>query len=153
MDEQGFLYITDRKKELVVTAGGKKIPPQSIEGLFKRHPFISQALYYGDGKPHCVMLFTLNELELRTMLKHEGFELQPEIKLSTLAAVVSLVEKAVNDANRGLASYETIKNFAILSEDFTIDNGLLTPTMKMKRKAIVARYQQTLESLYGAGHR
>ena len=153
MDDQGFLYITDRKKELVVTAGGKKIPPQSIEGLFKRHPFISQALYYGDGKPHCVMLFTLNELELRTMLKHEGFELQPETKLSALAAVVSLVEKAVNDANRGLASYETIKNFTILSEDFTIENGLLTPTMKMKRKAIVARYQEALESLYGAGHR
>jgi long-chain acyl-CoA synthetase len=152
MDEQGFLYITDRKKELVVTAGGKKIPPQSIEGLFKRHPFISQALYYGDGKPHCVMLFTLNEVELRTMLKHEGFALQPETKLSTLQAVRSLVEKAVQDANAKLASYETIKNFEILSEDFTIDNGLLTPTMKMKRKAIVARYQGTLESLYGTGH-
>jgi long-chain acyl-CoA synthetase len=152
LDDEGFLYITDRKKELVVTAGGKKVAPQSIEGLFKRHPFISQALYYGDGKPHCVMLFTLNELELRSMLTHEGFEITPNAELSTLPAVVSLVDKAVHDANAKLASYETIKKFAILSEDFTIDNGLLTPTMKMKRKAIVERYKDTLDSLYGVGH-
>jgi long-chain acyl-CoA synthetase len=148
LDSDGFLSITDRKKELVVTAGGKKIAPISVEGLFKRHPFISQALYYGDGKPHCVMLFTLNELELRTMLKQQGFDIPPDAKLATLPAVTALVDEAVKDANSTLASYETIKSFAILGEDFTIENGLLTPTMKMKRKAIVARYQDTLESLY-----
>ena len=150
LDEEGFLSIIDRKKELVVTAGGKKIPPQSIEGLFKRHPFISQSLYFGDGKPHCVMLFTLNTVELKTMLKHEGFNIAEGIDITTLPAVVSLVEKAVQDANATLASYETIKHFKILSEDFTIENGLLTPTMKMKRKAIVARYKDTIESLYTA---
>lgn len=150
MDEEGFLYITDRKKELVVTAGGKKIPPQSIEGLFKRHPFISQSLYFGDGKPHCVMLFTLNTIELKAMLKHEGFDIKPETDLTTLPAVISLVDKAVQDANATLASYETVKHFKILPEDFTIENGLLTPTMKMKRKAIVARYKDTIESLYSA---
>lgn len=150
MDEEGFLYITDRKKELVVTAGGKKIPPQSIEGLFKRHPFISQSLYFGDGKPHCIMLFTLNTIELKAMLKHEGFDIKPETDLTTLPAVISLVDKAVQDANATLASYETVKHFKILPEDFTIENGLLTPTMKMKRKAIVARYKDTIESLYSA---
>ena len=148
LDEDGFLSITDRKKELVVTAGGKKIAPISVEGLFKRHPFISQALYYGDGKPHCVMIFTLNEVELRTMLKQQGFVIPPDAKLATLPAVTALVDEAVKDANSTLASYETIKSFAILGEDFTIENGLLTPTMKMKRKAIVARYKDTLESLY-----
>jgi long-chain acyl-CoA synthetase len=148
LDEQGFLSITDRKKELVVTAGGKKIAPISVEGLFKRHPFISQALYYGDGKPHCVMLFTLNEVELRAMLKQQGFEVAHETPLATLPAVTALVEEAVKDANSTLASYETIKSFAILGEDFTIENGLITPTMKMKRKAIVARYKDTIESLY-----
>jgi long-chain acyl-CoA synthetase len=150
LDEEGFLYITDRKKELVVTAGGKKIPPQSIEGLFKKHPFISQSLYFGDGKPHCVMLFTLNTVELKAMLKYEGFDIGPTTDITTLPAVVSLVEKAVQDANATLASYETIKHFKILPEDFTIENGLLTPTMKMKRKAIVARYKDTIESLYSA---
>jgi long-chain acyl-CoA synthetase len=148
LDEDGFLSITDRKKELVVTAGGKKIAPISVEGLFKRHPFISQALYYGDGKPHCVMLFTLNETELRAMLKQQGFEVPSDAKLNTLPAVTALVDEAVKDANATLASYETIKSFAILGEDFTIENGLITPTMKMKRKAIVARYKDTLESLY-----
>jgi len=148
IDEAGFLYITDRKKELVITAGGKKIPPQSIEGLFKRHPFISQSLYFGEGKPHCVMLFTLNDLELRAMLKQQGFALEKDTKLSQLPAVISLVEKAVRDANAGLASFETIKHFTILEEDFSIENGLLTPTMKMKRKAITAKYRDTIESLY-----
>jgi len=148
LDEEGFLSITDRKKELVVTAGGKKIAPSSVEGLFKRHPFISQALYYGDGKPHCVMIFTLNEVELRAMLAQQGFEVAADTPLATLPAVSALVEGAVKEANSNLASYETIKSFAILGEDFTIENGLLTPTMKMKRKAIVARYKDTLESLY-----
>jgi long-chain acyl-CoA synthetase len=148
LDENGFLSITDRKKELVVTAGGKKIAPISVEGLFKRYPFISQALYYGDGKPNCVMLFTLNETELRAMLKQQGFEVPSDAKLNSLPAVTALVDEAVKDANATLASYETIKSFAILGEDFTIENGLLTPTMKMKRKAIVARYKDTLESLY-----
>jgi long-chain acyl-CoA synthetase len=94
------------------------------------------------------MLFTLNEVELRAMLKQQGFDVPPEGKLATLPAVTALVDEAVKDANATLASYETIKSFAILGEDFTIENGLLTPTMKMKRKAIVARYKDTLESLY-----
>lgn len=148
LDEDGFLHITDRKKELVITAGGKKIPPISVEGLFKRHPFISQSLYFGEGKPHCVMLFTLNEVELASLLRGQGFQVPPNQKLATLPAVTSLVQKAVDDANAGLASFETIKHFAILDEDFTIENGLLTPTMKMKRKAIVARYRDTLDALY-----
>jgi long-chain acyl-CoA synthetase len=152
MDEEGFLYITDRKKELVITAGGKKIPPQSIEGLFKRHPFISQSLFFGEGKPHCVMLFTLNEVELKSLLTSQGFEIPADTKLSRLSAVQSLVQKAVDDANAGLASFETIKHFSILDEDFTIENGLLTPTMKMKRKAITARHRDAIEALYALPH-
>lgn len=148
VDEKGFLYITDRKKELVVTAGGKKIAPQGIESLFKRHPFISQAFLYGDGKPHCVMLFTLNEMELRGLLKHEGFSVPADAKMSALPAVRALVEKAVTDANSGLASFETIKQFAIVDEDFSVENGLLTPTMKMKRKAITAKHAAIIEALY-----
>ena len=152
MDEEGFLYITDRKKELVITAGGKKIPPQSIEGLFKRHPFISQSLFFGEGKPHCVMLFTLNEVELKSLLTSQGFKIPADTKLSRLPAVQSLVQKAVDDANAGLASFETIKHFSILDEDFTIENGLLTPTMKMKRKAITARHRDAIEALYALPH-
>lgn len=148
VDHEGFLYITDRKKELVITAGGKKIPPTAIEGTFKRNSLISQAFLFGDGRPYCIMLFTLNELELRGILRAEGIPLSPEEKLSRNAAVIDKVGKAVERANRELASYETIKKFAILDEDFTVENGLLTPTMKMKRKAIVARHLSVIESLY-----
>jgi long-chain acyl-CoA synthetase len=148
LDTTGFLYITDRKKELVITAGGKKIPPTAIEGSFKRSSFISQAFFYGDGRPYCVMLFTLNEVELRSMLKAEGIAVSSHEKLSHHPAVISRVERAVERINKDLASYETIKKFAILEEDFTIENGLLTPTLKMKRKVIVARHLAAIESLY-----
>jgi long-chain acyl-CoA synthetase len=148
LDTTGFLYITDRKKELVITAGGKKIPPTAIEGAFKRSSFISQAFFYGDERPYCVMLFTLNELELRAMLNAEGVSVSADEKLARHPAVIEKVEKAVERINRDLASYETIKRFAILDEDFTIENGLLTPTLKMKRKVIVARHLSVIESLY-----
>jgi long-chain acyl-CoA synthetase len=148
VDEDGFLYITDRKKELVITAGGKKIPPTELEGVFKRFSFISHAFLYGDGKPYCIMLFTLNEIELRAQLKSEGVALSPEEKLSLAPAVLRKVSNAVAAVNDNLASYETIKNYAVLEEDFSIENGLLTPTLKMKRKLIVQRYQELIESLY-----
>jgi long-chain acyl-CoA synthetase len=148
MDDAGFLYITDRKKELVVTAGGKKIPPAGIEGLFKRFPFISQAFLYGEGKPYCVMLFTVNDLELRGVLNSQGITVPSTTPLNSLEVVSSLFKEAVEEVNRELASFETIKNFKVLEQDFTIENGLLTPTLKMKRKAVVARYGAEIAQLY-----
>lgn len=148
MDDDGFLYITDRKKELVITAGGKKIPPTSIEGLFKRHSFISHAFLYGDGKPYCVMLFTLNEVELRALLSSAGIKVESGQKLSELSAVIGMVQDAVNRANSELASFESIKHFRILDQDFSIESGLLTPTLKLRRKQITARYLPLLSSLY-----
>lgn len=148
VDEDGFLYITDRKKELVITAGGKKIPPTEIEGILKRHPFVSHAFLYGDGKPYCIMLFTINEIELRTQLQSEGITISAGEKLSKHPAVIRKFERAVGATNESLASYETIKKHAILDEDFSIENGLLTPTLKMKRKVIVQRYADLIESLY-----
>ena len=148
LDGDGFLYITDRKKELVITAGGKKIPPTELEGVFKRFAFVSHAFLYGDGRPYCVMLFTLNEIELRTQLKAEGTVIPEGQALAESPAVIRKIANAVATVNANLASYETIKNHAILAEDFTIENGLLTPTLKMKRKLITQRYQQIIESLY-----
>jgi len=148
LDDDGFLYITDRKKELVITAGGKKIPPTELEGVFKRYPFVSHAFLYGDGKPYCVMLFTINDLELRAQLQAEGITVCQEDTLSTHPAVLKRFEQAVSEVNESLASYETIKRFIILDEDFSIESGLLTPTLKMKRKLIVQRYSQAIDSLY-----
>jgi long-chain acyl-CoA synthetase len=148
IDQDGFLFITDRKKELVITAGGKKIPPTELEGIFKRFAFISHALLYGDGKPYCVMLFTLNAVELRAHLKAEGTLVGSDEKLSDHPAVKRKIANAVDAVNANLASYESIKNHAILEEDFTIENGLLTPTLKMKRKIITERYSSIIEGLY-----
>lgn len=148
IDENGFLYITDRKKELVITAGGKKIAPTELEGIFKRFPFISHSFLYGDGKPYCVMLFTLNELELRTLLLSEGLQVPDGTELSTHPAVTRKISNAVEIVNSQRASYETIKRYAVLTEDFSIDNGLLTPTLKMKRKKITERYHELITSLY-----
>jgi long-chain acyl-CoA synthetase len=150
VDEDGFLYITDRKKELVITAGGKKIPPTEMEGIFKRFSFISHAFLYGDGKPYCIMLFTLNEPELRSQLKSEGISVTSDEKLSQHPAVIRKISNAVSSVNAKVASYETIKNHAILDEDFSIENGLLTPTLKMKRKLITERYAERIDSLYRA---
>ena len=148
LDAEGFLSITDRKKELIVTAGGKKIAPQGVEALFKRYPFISQAFLYGEGKPYCVMLFTINDLETRAMLTEQGIDLTPDTKLSQVDSLRKLVAHAVDRANSELSSYETIKRYTILDEDFTIENGLLTPTLKMKRKSIRTQHLALIESLY-----
>lgn len=148
LDQDGFLYITDRKKELVITAGGKKIPPTELEGIFKRFAFISHAFLFGDGKPYCIMLFTLNAAELSAQLKSEGIIVASESKLSEHPAVIRKIANAVDAVNANLASYETIKNYAILDEDFSIENGLLTPTLKMKRKVITERYLPIIEGLY-----
>ncbi len=148
LDAEGFLSITDRKKELIVTAGGKKIAPQGVEALFKRYPFISQAFLFGEGKPYCVMLFTINDLETRAMLTEHGIDLTPDSKLSQVESLRTLVAQAVDKANSELSSYETIKRYTILDEDFTIENGLLTPTLKMKRKSIRAQHLALIESLY-----
>lgn len=148
IDEEGFLYITDRKKELVITAGGKKIPPTSIEGMFKRNSFISHAFFYGEGKPYCVLLVTLNDAETRVMLANQGIVPAKDTPLSQIPEVQSMVESAVSRANLELASYESIKKFAILDEDFSIENGLLTPTMKMKRKVIARKHAETIANLY-----
>lgn len=148
LDEDGFLFITDRKKEIVITAGGKKISPTLVEGMIKRNSFISQAFFYGDEKPYCVMLVTLNEIELIAILRAQGVQIAPNQKLSTLQQTIQMVDVAVRQVNEQLASYETIKKHYILDEDFSIENGLLTPTMKMKRKLIVQRHARVIDSLY-----
>jgi long-chain acyl-CoA synthetase len=148
LDEQGFLFITDRKKELVITAGGKKIPPTALEGMFKRCSLISHAFLYGEGRPYCVMLLTLNEPEIRSQLEKSGISLSDGQHLSQHEWVTSRIELVVKEANLELASYESIKRYAILNEDFSIENGLLTPTLKMKRKIIVDRYRSVIDSLY-----
>lgn len=144
VDSDGFVYITDRKKELLVTAGGKKIPPQKIEVLLKQLPLISQAVLTGEGRQYCTALITLNPPSISEWAAgrtHSG-------SLNTWTELRAELQKHINHVNGGLASYETLKNFFILDQDFSIDNGLLTPTLKVKRKLVTTRYKEQIDSMY-----
>ena len=142
VDDDGYLTITGRKKELIVTSGGKKISPLAIEEKLKTIPLVSQAVLVGDAKPFCISLLTLEPLALKDWLQQHGAQSADDPKLETF------LRARVEEINRGLSSFETVKNILILKEDFSVDNGLLTPTFKTKRKAIEAQYGPQIEALY-----
>ena len=148
IDEDGFLYITDRKKDLIVTSGGINIAPQNIENLLKGDPFISQAMVHGDKRPYPVALITLNPEEVAKFARAQGILVTDRAALVKHPKVVERVARIIETRNAGLQSYAKIKKFAILPEDFTIENGHLTPTLKVKRKIITEAHSELLDSLY-----
>lgn len=150
LDSDGFLFITDRKKDLIVTAGGKKIPPQPIEGTLRNSAYISQAVLCGDEKPYCVVLITLNRPQVVTWLEKNRYPVPAD--LTTDTKVIALIQSEIEAVNKTLASYESIKKFHILLEDFSIENGFLTPTLKVKRKAVIAAFKPQIEALYSHAH-
>jgi long-chain acyl-CoA synthetase len=143
--EDGFLRITDRKKDLIVTAGGKKVAPQPIENAIKvQSPLVSQALVYGDKRPYCVALLTLSE---EAMKRFAAGGKPP----GDSAELQALLKKDFEQINAKLASWETIKRFAVLANDFTEAGGELTPSLKVKRKVVIERYQSAIDGLYAGG--
>ena len=147
VDADGFLRITDRKKDIIVTAGGKNVAPQNIENLLKGHPLISQLMVYGDRRPFLVALVTLSEDELRKLAEREGLSGRAA-ELVRHEVVRARVRAIIDERSAGLARFEQVKAFAILAEDFTQATGELTPTMKIRRKAIADRYQRVIEEMY-----
>jgi len=148
IDSEGFLFITDRKKDLIVTAGGMNIAPQNIENVLKGDPFVSQVMVHGDKRPYPVALITVNPEELAKFAREQGILNTEAVALAKHPKVVERVSRIVEERNRELQSYAKIKKFAILPEDFTVDNGLLTPTLKVKRKVITEKHREMLDSLY-----
>jgi long-chain acyl-CoA synthetase len=147
-DDDGFLFITDRKKDLIVTAGGMNIAPQNIENLLKGDPFISQVMVHGDRRPYPVALITLNPEELAKFAREQGILAGDPSVLAKHPKVVERVQRTVDQKNSELQSYAKIKKFVILPEDFTVENGALTPTLKVKRKVITERHRPVLDALY-----
>jgi long-chain acyl-CoA synthetase len=147
-DEQGFLKILDRKKDLIITAGGKHIAPQYIENLFAGERVISRVLVYGDKRKYVTALITLASDSLESFANSNGISFSSVEELHHHPLVREEVESAVKRVNERLASFEQIKKYLILEEDFTIENNELTPTMKMRRKIITEKYKQLLDSLY-----
>ena len=148
LDDEGFLYITDRKKDLIVTAGGMNLAPQNIENLLKTDPFISQAMVHGDKRPYPVALITLNPEELAKFARDAGILTTDPAVTVKHPKVIERVARAVEDKNSQLQSYAKIKKFTILAQDFTQEGGELTPTLKVKRKVVAEKYRDALEDLY-----
>ncbi|HEY9839591.1 MAG: long-chain fatty acid--CoA ligase [Candidatus Sericytochromatia bacterium] len=142
----GFLRIIDRKKEILVTSGGKNVPPANIEHKFQDNPLIQHLIVYGDGKKYLTALVTLNEEAVRDALGDQG---TPWDALARSQKVLELVERQVADVNESLASYETIKKVWISPAPLTVEDNLLTSSFKPRRKAIYEHYGAELEALYG----
>jgi long-chain acyl-CoA synthetase len=141
------LKITDRKKDLIITAGGKNIAPQNIENLLKSDKLISQCVVHGDRRKYLTCLFTLDELALTEFAKHNGLT-GSYAELTRNATVRAEVERVLALANKELASYETIKQFAILEKDFSIETGELTPKLSVKRKVVNSKYGHIFDGFY-----
>ncbi|MGV9795527.1 AMP-dependent synthetase/ligase [Gordonia sp. NPDC003422] len=147
--EDGFLYITGRKKELIVTAGGKNVSPAQLEDTIRAHPMISQCLVVGDNKPFIGALITIDPEAVPGWL--ERHNLPADTPISDLVDNADLraeIDTAVKDANAKVSNAEAIKKFTILDTDFTIESGELTPTMKLKRNVIHDTYKTAIADLY-----
>ena len=149
IDEQGFVYIVDRKKEIIVTAGGKNIAPQPLENELKLDKYISQAYVIGDGKPYLVALITPNIERIIDYARDEKIDYIDIEELVTNSKILELYKERIDDFNSSLPSYETIKKFIVLPREFTIEGGELTPTLKLKRKEIYKIYRDRIEEMYG----
>jgi long-chain acyl-CoA synthetase len=148
IDDEGYLFITDRKKDIIITAGGKNIAPQNIENLMKTSSFISQTIVYGDRKPYLAMLVTLDEDEIAKFARDRKILYQDLADLSKKQEVVDLLHHEISALNKELASYESIKKFRILEEELDQDKDEITPTLKVKRDVVFAHYQYLIDEMY-----
>ena len=148
ISRDGFLRITGRKKDIIITAGGKNVAPQVIEEMLSRSPYVNYAVLCGDGRKYLTAIFTLNAGAVIDYLAERGTAIVEGEALSRLPAVRQLIAEHVEEQNGKLASYETVKKFAIVDGDFTVDGGELTPTLKIRRNFAVEKHRDLIDSLY-----
>lgn len=148
LDKDNYLYITDRKRDLLKTAAGKFVAPQPIENALKTSPYILNAMVVGDKRKFIVALIVPNPITVSAKLAEQGIKFASNQEMATHPAVHALIDAEVKRLTVHLAQYETIKRFALLPEDFTFDNGNLTFTLKLKRRVVEQQYSAAIESLY-----
>lgn len=142
VDEEGFYYITDRKKELIITAGGKNIAPQKLENLLRQRPFISHCLLHGDRRPYVVALLTVDRAALAAAHPELGDAPPDDERLR------ALLSAQVEEVNRQLARFEQIKDFRVVAQEFTAQGGELSQSLKLKRRVVEERYRHLLDAMY-----
>ncbi len=146
IEDGGFLRITDRKKDLIVTSGGKNIAPQMIENHLREEALISQAMVWGDKTSHLVALITLDPDEVARWAQKEGVELEGG-EADTDPRLFAHLRQRIRERNRALAPFEAVRDFRVLPGDFSTDTGELTPSMKLKRRVVVERYGDLLDEM------
>jgi long-chain acyl-CoA synthetase len=149
LDDEGYLKITGRKKDIIITAGGKNLTPANIENDLKQSPFISQAVMYGDRKPFPVAMITLDPEEIVSWAQEQGLPEDIE-SLAEHEKVHEMIQTELDRANSNYARVEQIKKFTILDHDLSVETGELTPSLKVKRNVIYDRYGDLFESLYSS---
>lgn len=149
VDEDGFLKITDRKKDIIVTSGGKNVAPQNIENSLKESLYVSQCMVHGDMRKYLTGLVTLDPETVLPWAVKSAVQTENWAKLCKNEKVIALIQGEVDKLNQSLAKFETIKYFRIVPDEFTVETGELTPTLKVKRKEVTKRYKSLLDSMYG----
>jgi long-chain acyl-CoA synthetase len=148
IDAEGYLQITDRKKDLLVTSGGKKIAPQPIEATLKRSSIVSEVVLLGDRRKYPIVLIVPDFAGLERRLKDLGRPPGTREELVRRPDVLAIYQELVDALNRDLSQFERIKKLALLPVEFSIESGELTPTLKVKRKVVEERWRDTIDALY-----
>jgi len=149
MDSEGFISITGRKKDIIITAGGKNITPANLENEIKQHPLVSQCVVVGDRRPYLVALVTLDPEEAVSYAKEHGLPEDLE-QLAADRSVRDVIEEHLGRVNEKFARVEQVKKIAILPQDLSQESGELTPTLKVKRAVVAAKHDREIEKLYAS---
>ena len=148
LDGDGYLTITDRKKELLKTSGGKYVAPQPIEQLIKRSRFVNQVVVIGNGRRFPAALIVPDWQQLEGYAKYKGFELRSPAEFCRDPRIIDLFERQIAARTQDLAQFEKIKRIALLEKELTLEGGELTPTLKVKRRVIDEKYRDVIDRIY-----
>ena len=148
LDREGFLTVTDRKKDLIITAGGRNVPPQMLEHRFKSDRYLSNAVLFGEGKPFLTALLVPNFEMLEKYARHHEINYLNYCDLVTHPRILELVRRHVDRLQKDLPSYNQVKRFTLLSRDFSGDRGEMTPTLKLKRRVVARNFESILDNMY-----
>ncbi|MGA2781214.1 MAG: long-chain fatty acid--CoA ligase [Smithella sp.] len=148
-DNDGNLLITDRKKDLIITSGGKNVAPQKIENMFKSDPLFTQFIVIGERKKYLTGLCNINIEETERFAKQDGISYGKPAELLDNPKILEMIQKHVDERNAHLAKYESIKSIRIVKNDFSQEGGELTPSLKLKRKVVLQKYNDLIDDMYG----